>query len=279
MFTQTLSPDIAILRDENDRSVLVCGARYTTAIDLPRSLQSLASVLETSRDLTDEGLRTVILTHEPEDLSGVLDRIAGVQVVRGDRTPGEDWEWDDVPAELLQLPEVPVHLVRHPQTVYDDTGRAFHIEPCLGSGKSLAVLIEPEDVLVCCDDLDPELPPRIHPGRVHETILRMEDWKLRAPRTLIPASGVPITGDCVAEMLDRNITYLRSLYQKTREGLMETRVPWERLQYSIPATSVWAVTTAAPKLVSDRHRDNVRYMAEDIFHRVQGEAEEASLVG
>ena len=276
METETITQDIVVLRDMDERSVLVCGKRYTTAIDLPTRLESLSSLLVTSRDLTPEGLRTAILTHEPVGLAENLHGIRGVQLMRGDRKPDEDWDWDDVPPELLELPQVPVHVVRHPQTLHDDAGRAFHVEPCLGSAASLAVIVEPEELLVCCDDLDPVLPPRIHPGRVHETLMRLQDWRLRAPRIVVPASGRPITGDQVPEMFDRCIEYVRSLYQRTRTGLTESRLPWERLVYMIPANTLWPVEGAS-RPVLDRHRDNVRQMALDIFQRVQGEAEEVSI--
>jgi hypothetical protein len=275
MIIDTIGPEVVVLRDRLERCVLFCGERYTTAVDLPTRLESLSAILNTSRDLTPEGLRVAILTHEPEGIARNLQLLQGVQLMRADRTPSEDWEWDDVPPDMLALPDVPVHIVRQPQTLYDDTGRAFHVEPCLGSSAALSVFVEPESMLICCEDLDTVLPPRIRPGRVHETLMRLEDWRLRAPTVLVPASGVPIGGDAVIEMLDRCIAYVRALYHQTRVGLTETRVPWERLVYMIPVNKVWHVEEAA-RPVMDRHRENVHQMAEDIFQRVQGEAEEIS---
>jgi hypothetical protein len=259
----TITPDVVVLQDGTERSVLVCGDEYTTAIDLPLSEAGILAVLEASRNLTSQGLKTAILTREPDADRLPLQHLAGVQIVRAERNTHDDWEWDDVPLDLL--------------TMLDDAGHTFHVEPCLGSRQALAVIIQPENILVCCDELHTELPPNIRTGAVHETLMRLQDWRLRAPRIIIPASGIPIEGDQVNRTLDRAIQYVRELYRLTRMGLTESKLPWERLVYTIPVSGVWD-SAGSDRKVYERHRRNVKSMAEDISHRIQAEAEEASIV-
>jgi hypothetical protein len=273
----TITPDVVVLQDGCERSVLVCGAEYTTAVDLPLSEGGIQAVLEASRNLTRKGLKTAILTREPDADRLPIQYLAGVQIIRAERNHTDDWEWDDVPADLLSMPETPVHLVRHGKTILDDAGHTFHVEPCLGSRRSLAVIIQPENILVCCDELHTELPPNLRPGTIHETLLRLQDWRMRAPKMIIPGSGIPIQGEQVARTLDKAIRYVRDLYRLTRMGLTESKLPWERLVYTIPVTGVWE-TIASDRMLTERHRHNVKSMAEDINRRMQAEAEEASIV-
>lgn len=273
----TITPDVVALQDGTERAVLVCGAEVTTAVDLPLSESGIQAVLEASRNLTSQGLKTAILTREPDADRLPLQYLAGVQIIRAERNPMDDWEWDDVPSDLLNTPEVPVHLVRRGKTIHDDDGHTFLIEPCLGSRQSLAVFIEPENILVCCDELHTELPPNLRFGAVHETLMRLQDWRLRAPKVIIPASGIPIEGAQVAKTLDKAIQYVRDLYRLTRMGLTESKLPWERLVYTIPVNGVWE-TRASDRHLQERHRRNVRSIAEDINRRMQAEAEEASIV-
>jgi len=272
----TLTPDIVVLQDGVERAVLVCGDRYTTCVDLPLSRAGINAVLEASRNLTPEGLKTAILTREPGTNALPMDELSGVQIIRAERNHTEEWEWEDVPVEILASPEIPVHVVRRHKTVKDDDGHIFQIEPCLGSRNSLAVMIEPDDVLVCCDELHTELPPSIRSGSVHETLMRLQDWRLQAPKIIIPSSGTPIEGDAVKRVLDKAIQYVRDLYRLTRAGLTEAKLPWERLVYTIPVNQIWK-TVMSDRLLQERHRSNVRSMALDINGRIQGEAEELSL--
>jgi hypothetical protein len=272
-----ITPDVVVLQDGSERSVLVCGSEYTTAIDLPLSERGVSAVLEASQDLTPLGLKTVILTLEPEADLLPIRFLSGVQIIRADRLQLGEWEWDDVPSELLTSPEVSVHVVRYHKTIKDDAGHTFHIEPCLGIQQSLSVIIQPENVLVCCDELHANLPPTIRPGTVHETLMRLQDWRMRNPRVIVPACGIPIVGDQVTETLDRAIQYVRDLYHRTRVGLTESKLPWERLLYTIPVNGVWH-TAVADRQLHERHRFNVQSMAEDISGRIQAEAEEVSFV-
>jgi hypothetical protein len=273
----TLNPDIVILRGGGERTVLVRGDGSVTAIDLPADPALLDEVLRAASAMAPEGLKTAILTSEPEEADLNAERLAGVKVVRADRLPDLETEWDCVPEDLLSVPGMKVHLVRGRMTLSDGGGHEFDIEPCLGTPKALAVTILPEQIMVICDDLHAEMPPRIKPGAVHETMMRLSDWRLRAPKAIIPACGTPITGEQVTAALDRGIHYFRNLYQLTRTGLMESRLPWERLMYTIPYATVWD-TGAADRAVVERHQTNVRHMAEDIWKRVQAEAEGTSLI-
>jgi hypothetical protein len=272
----TITPDVVVLQDGSERAVLVCGHDHTTSIDLPLSEAGIGAVLAASKDLTPRGLQTVILTREPDADLLPLQHLAGVQIIRAERKKVDDWEWEDVPVELLENPAVPVHVVRSYKKIQDDGGHMFHIEPCLGSRLSLAVVIEPENILVCCDELHPNLPPNIRPGAVHETLMRLQDWRLRSPRCIVPASGIPIEGEQVTRTLDKAIRYVRDLYRLTRMGMTESKLPWERLVYTIPVNGVWETVTT-DRFVHERHRANVRSMAEDISRRIQAEAEETSL--
>ncbi len=272
----TLTSDIVVLQDGMERAVLICGDRYTTCVDLPLSIAGIDAVLKASKNLTPEGLRTAILTREPGTDELPMEMLSGVQIIRAERNHSEDWEWEDVPVEILAAPDVPVHVVRKHKTVEDDDGHVFQIAPCLGSKSSLAVMIEPEDVLVCCDEFHTDLPPFIRSGSVHETLMRLQDWRLQAPKVIIPSNGIPIEGDSVKRVLDRAIQYVRDLYRLTRAGLTEAKLPWERLVYTIPVTQIWK-TVMTDRLLQERHRSNVRSMALDINGRIQGEAEELSM--
>lgn len=274
----TITPDVVVLQDGTERAVLVCGEEYTTSVDLPLSDAGISAVLEASRDLTPQGLKMAILTREPDADRLPLHLMAGVQVIRAERKEIDDWEWEDVPSDLLNTPEVAVHVVRYHKTLFDDAGHTFHIEPCLGSRQSLAVFIQPEHILVCCDELHTNLPPNIRPGAVHETLMRLQDWRLRSPKVIVPASGIPIEGEQVARTLDKSIQYVQDLYRLTRMGITESKLPWERLVYTIPVNGVWDAELSDRSL-QERHRSNVRSMAEDINRRMQAEAEEASIVG
>jgi hypothetical protein len=273
----TITPDVVVLQDGRERAVLVCGNAHTTSVDLPLSETGVAAVLEASRDLTPQGLKTVILTREPDADRLPLSMLAGVQIVRAERKEMDEWEWDDVPSDLLNTPDVSVHVVRFHKTLADDDGHTFHVEPCLGSRQSLAVIIQPENILVCCDELHTNLPPNIRPGTVHETLMRLQDWRLRCPKVIVPASGIPIEGEDVARTLDKSIQYVRDLYRLTRMGITESKLPWERLVYTIPVNGVWD-TAITDRCIQERHRSNVRSMAEDNSRRIQAEAEEASIV-
>ncbi len=272
----TLTPDIVVLQDGRERAVLVCGDEYTTSIDLPLSEAGVAAVLEASKDLTPQGLKTVILTREPDDDRLPLHLLAGVQIIRAERKQMDEWEWENVPVDLLNSPDVLVHVVRYHRTITDEAGHTFQIEPCLGASDTLAVIIEPENILVCCDELHTDLPPNIRCGTVHETLLRLQDWRFRAPKVIISANGIPITGDKVIKTLDRAIQYVRDLYRLTRIGLTESKLPWERLVYTIAVNGVWN-SPNTNRLLQERHKANVRSMAMDINGRIQAEAEELSL--
>src|SRR5207253_6382195 len=108
--------------------------------------------------------------------------------------------------------QITVQRVRGKETVYDDTGRAFHCEAIEGRGAALAVRILPENVLVVEDDLRPDMPPEVVPGCVSDAIRRYEMWRASAPQVIVPASGIPIAGEEALRMLDRGIHYLTSLH-------------------------------------------------------------------
>src|SRR5689334_3003214 len=116
METQTVTSDILILREQNERAVLVRGDRYATAIDLlPHQPGDLVKAAE---DLTGGGIRWAILTEEPEQGDLPIDRLAGGHLFRADRKADGPWLWDVVPQNLLRYPKVAVHLVRHTKTVF-----------------------------------------------------------------------------------------------------------------------------------------------------------------
>jgi hypothetical protein len=100
---------------------------------------------------------------------------------------------------------------------------------------------------------------------------------MREPRMIIPASGFPLRGVDALDVLDRGVAYLRGLYQRTRSGMVESRLPWERLMYTIPPTSVWSAPNADHARLVERHQNNVRHMAEDIWTRMQAEAEDRAI--
>lgn len=127
----------------------------------------------------------------------------------------------------------------------------------------LAVRIQPDDVLVVPDDIHPTLPPRVRPGDAEAAIRRFESWIDNPPRTLIPASGIVIQGSDVPEVLDRSLEYLRSLRRRIRENIVGNRSPWERMVHFIHWTEHWPTSNASVTLVQ-RHRDNIRDLAEDV---------------
>src|SRR5437660_5392083 len=134
-----MTADIVLLHDAVERMVLVRGNRYATAIDIPTDRRTVAEMLEASKQLASRGLRMAILTREPEDGDLPLDGLGDIRLVRADRKPEVETAWDVVPSHLLRVPQVPVHLVRHSKVLYDDAGRAFHMESCAGTQRSLAV--------------------------------------------------------------------------------------------------------------------------------------------
>jgi hypothetical protein len=271
-----ITPNIFVLIGDEGRSVLVRGHKSVTAVDIPADPSVMEDLLAACLTLAPEGLKLAILTTEPASMDVITAKLPGVQFARADLLHATDEDWESTPEEALGLTGIDAVLEGGCITIRDGGDHQFVVEPCLGSARSLAVTIEPEEVMVVCDDLHPTLPPRIRAGSVHETMMRLQDWRLRAPNFIIPASGIPLAGEKALETLDRGINYLRLLYQLTRSGLMESHLPWERLMYTIPSSKVWQ-TPVADKILNDRHRDNVRYMAEDIWKRVQAEAEETSL--
>ena len=271
-----VTPNIFVLIGDNGRSVLVRGSESVTAVDIPADPSLMDDLLTTCLGLAPEGLKLAILTIEPDSMDAIYAKLPGVQIVRADLLHVSDEDWESTVEEALGLTGIDAELEGGCMIIRDGAGHQFVIEPCLGSHRSLAVTIEPEEVMVVCDDLHPELPPRIRAGSVHETMMRLSDWRLRAPKFIIPASGIPLADEQAIKTLDKGINYLRLLYQLTRSGLMESHLPWERLMYTIPSSKVWDAPMA-DKILNDRHRENVRYMAEDIWKRVQAEAEETSL--
>lgn len=267
-----MTADIVLLNDARERAVLVRGNQYATAIDIPTNSRTVAEMLKASKELANRGLRMAILTSEPEDGELPLDGMDGVRLVRADRKPEMQTFWDTVPANLLRRPEVPVHLVRDSKVIYDDAGRAFHVESCGGARRSLAVRIEPENVLVVCDDLSPDMPIRVEPGAVLQTLLRLEDWRTNTPEVIVPASGIPLAGDQLVETLDRNIRYLRSLHERLETDVLKAGWPWERQIYTIPCRAHWPVQRMEQPLY-ERHQQNIRHIVEDICVRIQQAAE------
>ena len=131
MDARRVTDDIVVLREPNDRAVLVKGRKHYTAIDIPGERESLTELLEASRKLAYGGINLAILTHDVDD-SGLGDGLAPMRVVRSDRKSDSDGKWDTVPSRLLNHKRHTVQLVRERRTIHDDTGRAFRLEPCAG---------------------------------------------------------------------------------------------------------------------------------------------------
>ncbi len=260
METRPVTPDILVLRDQDARAVLVRGQQGSTAIGAAPHEDLLARVAAISREMSNGDLRLAVLARAAEDpgRTGSAGRSA------------EPWPWDDV-APKMKGARINVQQVRGTQTVYDDTGRAFHCEPCQGKTLALAVRIQPENVLVVEDDLRPDLPPEVIPGCVGHVLDRLEAWRAAAPQVIVPASGIPIAGDEVVKSLDRGIHYLRSLQESVKTQMLRNRFPWERLIYTLNWSDHWSGSGTSKTLVQ-RHRHNVREMAADVMLSLQADA-------
>jgi len=267
MEAREITPDIVVLRSEGERSVLVAGPCSAVAIDLPRLQESARQLAERAARTAPAGLRTAIVTREPEDADLPLEQLAPLAVVRADRRPELNTPWDVVPPELLRVRNVEVRLIREPRTLEVEGGRAFHVAPCTGIPRVLCVHIQPEDVLVVADDLQPFLPPAVQPGCVQEAVRRYEDWQRRAPRVLIPASGVPIAGEVIHDVLEHSIRYLKTLAERMRVQMIQQHYPWEMLVHTIHWSDHWPQERAS-RAIAERHRENIRAMASDIWLRL-----------
>ena len=263
MESRRISEDIVVLREPNQRAVLVRGNEHITAIDIPTERDSLRELFDASKTLATGGINLAILTHDVDD-GAFSDGPSGMRVVRGDRNPASPWKWDTVPTGLLRNKRMTVQLVRDRRILHDDAGRAFHLEPCAGAPSTLAVRIQPENLLVICDDLRPNLPPRLGSASVDETLARYEEWLSRAPQALVPASGIPLAGDQVIEALEKSISYLSGLRSRMQVEMSANRYPWERLIHSIAWCDHWDAPNASRPLV-ERHRSNVQDIAADIL--------------
>jgi hypothetical protein len=261
-----ITPDIIVVRNGNDRSVLVCGYDQTTSVDLPMDLRDVRHLLTASSDLTREGLRTAIITHEPPDRDLPFAAMEGMRVVRADRDPAHPCMWEEIPADLSTAPQVTVQIVRQPKTIQDDAGHSFYVEPAEGSTRCLSVLIEPEDILILNDDIHPVLPPRVQTGCLQESITKLKQWKMRTPQAIVPASGIPIYADDARRLLARCIDYLECLYEQVHAGVVGSRYPWERLLYTIPCSRVWQAPSMS-RPIEAVHRSNIRSVVADILFR------------
>jgi hypothetical protein len=249
--SRRLSDDIVILREPEERAVLVRGRNHVTAIDVPSDRETLGELMDASRNLAKGGIKLAILTRAADDtVFGT-----GVKVWRGDEGLGGASDTSSM-----------VQLIQRSRTLRDDAGRSFHVEPSAGAPGTLAVRIEPERVLVVCDDLQPGLPPRLGNATVEETIRRYEGWIARAPLAIVPASGIPVSGDQMTETLQRGIEYLRALVTTISVQMAANRYPWERLIHSIPWCAHWPSPSVSPALYA-RHRANVRDVARDLLRQ------------
>ncbi len=260
MEARAVTPDIMVLRDMEERAILVRGNEYATAIGVPPNKEVVDRLLAASREVAGGALNLAILTRHP----------SGFETGVRDRAGQPDWPFDDAPQSPLGR-RIRVRRIRDAETVYDDTGRAFHCEACEGRGAALAVHIEPDNVLVVDDDLRPDMPPEVVPGAVADAIRRYEVWRASAPQVIVPASGIPIAGDEAMRMLDRSVEYLRSLREQVHVQMTGNRFPWERLVHTLPCCRFWTACEASPTLAK-RHRYNVREMAADVMLAFQPDA-------
>ena len=264
MDSRRLSDDIVVLREPNEqRAVLIRGKKHYTAIDIPTERESFRELMAASKTLANGGLNLAILTRDVDD-SALADSISPLRIVRGDRNPDAEARWDTVPSNRLRNSRLTVQLIRSRSTLHDDAGRAFHVEPCTGEPSTLAVLVEPESVLVVCDDLRPGLPPRLANASVDHTIARYEEWLISAPLVLVPASGIPIAGDQVSEVLRKSISYLTGLRSRVQLEMSTNRFPWERLANTIEWCDHWEAAIVTKPLY-ERHRLNVHAVAADVW--------------